>query len=219
VTWTKGIDPKTGKPIDYDPNRDVQVYNEDVATLADKASRRVCPDNAGGTNFWPVSYSRKTGNVYIPAYEGCGTMKVDTSAHVKGNFNGGGPGADGPITSSITMINPGTGELKKRAEFPYPNSSGVLTTGGGLVVSGLLDGTVVALDDQTLDELWRFNVGVGFNAPPMSYSVGGRQYIAIASGVCCVRPSGQQSNSLNRINRTPDLRTQSNATMLFVFGL
>ena len=88
------------------------------------------------------------------------------------------------------MIDPVSGELKKRAEFPYPNSSGVLTTAGGLVVTGLLDGTVVALDDQTLEEVWRFNVGTGFNAAPMSYAVNGKQYIAIASGVCCVAPVG-----------------------------
>jgi glucose dehydrogenase len=112
-----------------------------------------------------------------------------------------------------------TGELKKRAEFPYPNSSGTLSTAGGLVFTGMLDGTIVALDDQTLDELWRFNVGTGFNAAPMTYAVNGKQYVAIASGVCCVRPSGQISNSLGAVRRTPALRDQSNATVLYVFGM
>ena len=117
------------------------------------------------------------------------------------------------------MIDPATGEMKKRAEFPYPNSSGTLTTAGGIVMTGLLDGTIVALDDQTLDELWRFNVGTGINAPPMTYAVNGKQYIAIASGLCCVRPSGQISNSLSSHGRIPELRNQSNATVLYVFGL
>jgi alcohol dehydrogenase (cytochrome c) len=219
LTWTKGIDPKTGRPVDYDPARDVQIYNEGAATLADKATRQICPSITGGTNFWPVSYSRKTGALYIPAYEGCGKVTVNTAAHIKGNFNGGGPGADGPITSSISMLDPVTGEIKKRAEFPYPNSSGMLTTAGGLVFTGMLDGTVMALDDQTLDELWRFNVGTGFNAAPMTYAVNGKQYIAIASGVCCVRPSGQISNSLAGVKRNPELANQSNATVLYVFGL
>jgi len=219
VTWTKGIDAKTGKPVDYDPARDVQIYNESVDTLADKASRRICPDNAGGTNFWPVSYSRKTGHLYIPAYEGCGRLTVDTSAHVKGKFGGGTTGADGPLTSSITMIDPVTGELKKRAEFPHINSSGVLSTAGGIVVTALVDGTIVALDDQTLEELWRINVGSGINAPPMTYAVDGKQYIAVASGLCCSRAPGQYSNSRGRVNRTPELRNQSNATVLYVFGL
>jgi alcohol dehydrogenase (cytochrome c) len=219
LTWTKGIDPKTGKPIDYDPARDVQIYNEGAATLADKATRQICPSITGGTNFWPVSYSRKTGYLYIPAYEGCGKVTVDASAHVKGKFNGGAPGPDGPITSSITMLDPVSGEIKKRAELPYPNSSGTLSTAGGLVLTALLDGTIVALDDQTLDELWRFNVGTGVNAAPMTYAVNGKQYIAVSSGVCCVRPSGQISNSLSSVKRNPDLRNQSNATVLYVFGL
>jgi alcohol dehydrogenase (cytochrome c) len=82
----------------------------------------------------------------------------------------------------------------------------------------LLDGSVVVLDDQTLEELWRFNVGTGFNAAPMTYSVNGKQYIAIASGVCCSR-GGRSTNSLGTVSRTPDLRDQSNATVLYVFGL
>jgi len=219
LTWTKGIDPKTGRPVDYDPARDVQLYNEGAATLADKATRQVCPSISGGTNFWPVSYSRKTGALYIPAYEGCGKVTVDTSAHIKGKFFGGNPGTDGPITSSVSLLDPVTGEVKKRAEFPYPNSSGMLSTAGGLVFTGMLDGTVMALDDQTLTEVWRFNVGTGFNAPPMTYAVNGKQYIAIASGVCCVRPSGQVSNSLSGVRRNPELANQSNATVLYVFGL
>jgi alcohol dehydrogenase (cytochrome c) len=219
VTWTKGIDPKTGKPVDYDPNRDVQAYAEGVGSLADKAARRICPSIAGGTNFWPASYSRRTGFLYVPAYEGCSGVTVDTGAHVKGKFGGGSGSGGGPITSSITMIDPTSGELKKRAEFPYPNSSGMLTTAGGIVMTGLLDGTLVALDDQTLEELWRINMGAGFNVPPITYAVNGKQYIAISSGLCCVRPSGQISNSLARKNATPDLRDQSNATVLYVFGL
>jgi len=87
------------------------------------------------------------------------------------------------------------------------------------VFTALLDGTIVAFDDQTLDELWRFNVGTGVNAAPMTYAVNGKQYIAVSSGVCCVRPSGQISNSLSSVKRNPELRNQSNATVLYVFGL
>ena len=83
----------------------------------------------------------------------------------------------------------------------------------------MLDGTIVALDDETLEELWRFNVGTGFNAAPITYAVNGKQYIAISSGVCCQRPSGQISNSLATVRRHPELRDQSNATVLYVFGL
>jgi alcohol dehydrogenase (cytochrome c) len=219
VTWTKGIDPKTGKPIEYDPKLDVQVYAEGAATLADKAARRICPDISGGTNFWPASYSRKTGNLYVSAYEGCATLTVDAASHVKGNFAGGRAGPAGRIEGSLSMVDPASGEIKKRVDLRFPNASGVLTTAGGIVVTAMLDGTILVYDDQTLDELWRFNVGSGFNAAAMTYAVNGKQYIAIGSGLCCTRPSGQVSNSRGKASRDPELRNMSNATVLYVFGL
>ena len=109
------------------------------------------------------------------------------------------------------MVDPTTGEQKARKDLPYPNSAGVLSTAGGILVTALPDDTIVALDDQTLEELWKINVGTGFNAPPMTYSVNGKQYIAIASGLW--------RNSRNKVVRYPELKTMSSATMLFVFGL
>jgi alcohol dehydrogenase (cytochrome c) len=211
LTWTKGIDPKTGKPVDYDPARDVQIYAEPANVNDDKITRRVCPDNAGGTNYWPASYSRKTGMVYIPELEGCTDMTPDHSAHVKGKFAGGSYVNPERITSGIVMLDPTTSEVKKRVDLPYPNFSGVLSTAGGIVVTALLDGTIVALDDQTLEELWRFNAGSGFNAPPMTYAVDGKQYIAIASGLF--------RNARNKLSRAPEAKNASHATMIWVFGL
>jgi hypothetical protein len=65
----------------------------------------------------------------------------------------------------------------------YPNVSGSLAIGGGLIFIGLTDGTVAAYDDVTLDELWRTNDGSSFNAPPMTFEVNGKQYVAIAIGL------------------------------------
>jgi alcohol dehydrogenase (cytochrome c) len=211
VTWTKGIDPKTGKPVDYDPARDVQIYAEPANVNDDKTTRNVCPDNAGGTNYWPAAYSPKTKFVYIPELEGCADITPDYSRHVKGKFDGGTYVNPGRISSGIVMFDPASGEMKKRADFAYPNFAGVLSTAGGIVVTALLDGTVVALDDQTLEELWRINVGTGFNAPPMTYAVDGKQYIAIASGLF--------RNAKNKLSKAPEMKNQSNATMIFVFGL
>jgi alcohol dehydrogenase (cytochrome c) len=211
VTWTKGIDPKTGKPLDYDPARDVQIYAEPANVNDDKVTRSVCPDNAGGTNYWPASYSRKTRMVYIPELEGCADITPDHSAHVKGKFAGGSYVNPGRITSGIVMLDPATSEVKKRLDLPYPNFSGVLSTAGGIVVTALLDGTVLALNDQTLEELWRVNVGTGFNAPPMTYAVDGKQYIAIASGLF--------RNAKNKLARSPEMRGAAQATVIWVFGL
>ena len=77
VTWTKGIDPKTGKPVDYDPSKDLQIYAEPANVNADKVTRRVCPDQSGGNNFWPSSYSPKTRMLYIPSVEGCSDITPD----------------------------------------------------------------------------------------------------------------------------------------------
>jgi alcohol dehydrogenase (cytochrome c) len=104
-----------------------------------------------------------------------------------------------------------TGEVRQRVRAAYPNVSGVLTTGGGLVFTGYADGTLAAYDDTTLDPLWKINVGTGFNAPPMTFEAGGKQYVAILSGL--------SRQSKNRLTLTPELKDMRQQTMLFVFGL
>jgi alcohol dehydrogenase (cytochrome c) len=210
VTWTKGIDPKNGRPLDYDPGKDVQTYAHDWKGGTD-VIRNVCPDVHGGTNFWPHAYSQSTRLLYIAGNEGCADITPDPTAHVRGKFAGGSYANQARITSAITAVDPATGELKLRKDMPYANHAGVLATAGGIVVTALLDGTIVALDDRTLDELWRINVGTGFVAPPMTYAVDGKQYIAIASGIGPVARA--------KLARSPEMKNQPNATMLFVFGL
>src|SRR5258707_2651028 len=85
--------------------------------------------------------------------------------------------------SEIVVADPFTGAVKNRVVSTYPNYSAALTTAGGLVFTGLGDGTFVAYDDETLEQLWMINVGSGFNAPPMTFEIGRRQYIAIMSGL------------------------------------
>jgi alcohol dehydrogenase (cytochrome c) len=210
VTWTKGIDQKTGKPIDYDPTKDVQNFAIDWKGGAD-VLKNACPDVHGGTNFWPPSYSAKTKLVYIAGNEGCADIIPDQTAHVRGKFGGGGYRNDARITSGLIVVDPVSGEVKMRKNHDYPNHSGVLTTAGGIVFTALLDGTVIAYDDQTLDELWKYNTGTGFVAPPMTYAVDGKQYIAIASGLNNVARA--------KLARSPEMRHQSNAVMLFVFAV
>jgi alcohol dehydrogenase (cytochrome c) len=55
VNWTKGIDQKTGKPIDYDPNKDVQTYSGISDPTSENPIKKVCPNRTGGNNFWPSS--------------------------------------------------------------------------------------------------------------------------------------------------------------------
>jgi alcohol dehydrogenase (cytochrome c) len=211
VNWTSGIDQKTGLPVDYDPGKDVQVYSgKQNFTVADP-TKKLCPSMWGGNNYYPPSYSQRTGLVYIPALSMCNESTLDQEAIHKGIFFSRISKNNERNESDIVAADPLTGEVKRRAHSIFSDVSGVLTTGGGLVFTGFVDGTFVAYDDVTLEPLWKINVGSGFNAPPMSFEAGGKQYVAILSGL--------SRQSKGRLVNTPELREMRNQTMLFVFGL
>jgi alcohol dehydrogenase (cytochrome c) len=212
VNWTKGIDQKTGRPLDYDPTKDIQTYAGIGNFRPNEQLKKVCPSIAGGNNYWPSSYSRNTKLIYIPAMTACVAVAIDREKHnAQRGWNGGLFTTDERFESNLTAMDPVTGEVKKNAHLRYPNYSGTLATAGGLVFLGLLDGTVAAFDDTTLDELWNTNVGTGFTAPPMTFEVNGKQYIAIISGPSAV--------SKAKLLNTPELKEMRNATVLYVFAL
>ena len=214
INWTKGIDQKTGLPADYDPGKDIQVYSgQQNQTLTDR-TKKLCPSHEGGNNYWSASYSARTKLLYIPSRPTCNevTMTPDQLRNPNtGSMLGGGVKFLARTESEIVAADPFTGEIRNRVRAPYPNFSAALTTAGGLVFTGLGDGSFVAYDDVSLAPLWRINVGSGFNAPPMTFEAGGRQYVAIMSGLSRI--------SLGRLTLTPELREMRNQTMLFVFGL
>jgi len=215
VNWTKGIDQKTGKPIDYDPNKAIQTYAGVGNLNPNEPLKKVCPSMIGGNNYWPSSYSPNTKLLYIPALTGCVSVEIDRAKHnAERGWNGGNATSNERFESNLTAVDPITQEIKKNTHLSYPNFSGALATGGGLVFLGLFDSTVAAFDATTLDELWKVNVGTGFNAPPMTFEVNGKQYVAIASG-----PSPPSQRLMGRFGNLPELKEQRNATVLFVFGL
>ncbi len=212
VNWTKGIDQKTGKPLDYDPARDIQIYAGVGNLNPNDPPKKVCPSLLGGNNYWPSSYSPRTRLLYIPALSNCSTITIDREKHNKERgWNGGLATTSERWESDLKAADPLTGEIKKSVHLSYPNFSGTLATGGGLVFLGLLDGTVAAFDDTSLDQMWKINVGSGFSAPPMTFEVDGKQYIAIVSGPS---PAARA-----RLVNTPELRDQRNALVLYVFSL
>jgi alcohol dehydrogenase (cytochrome c) len=212
VNWTKGIDQKTGKPLDYDPTKDIQTYAGIGNLVPGEPLKKVCPSQAGGNNYWPSSYSPKTRLLYVPALSTCVTVTIDREKHnAQRGWNGGLSQTEERWESNLTAVDPFTGEVKKNVHLRYPNYSGTLATGGGLVFNALLDGTVAAYDDTSLDELWKINVGSGFSAPPMTFEVNGKQFVAIVSGPSPV--------SRARLINTSELKEQRNALVLYVFGL
>src|SRR5580704_8703434 len=188
LNWTPGLDPKTGKPLNYDPAGNVQYYNENShGTRARPLSNRLCPSIQGGKNWEPSAYNPQLGLLYVPSIEGCNDIRTveqkdmeDQSGATKFRERFTGGGAEWPVAlyGSLKAVDPVTGETKAATKLTYPNLSGALATAGNLVFLGHLDGTFAAYDAKTLQEVWSFNVGTGINAPPISYSVNGKQYIA-----------------------------------------
>ena len=125
-------------------------------------------------------------------------------------MTGGAPEWPYRLTGSLKGIDPVTGETKVTAKLTYPNFAGAMATAGNLVFLGHLDGTFSAYDAKTLKELWNFNVGTGINAPPVTYSVNGKQYVAVLVG---------SRQAPNIIPLSPELKNTSTASMLFVFAL
>jgi alcohol dehydrogenase (cytochrome c) len=220
LNWATGLDPKTGKPLNYDPTKDVQVYAPGSHGMrARPKSDSLCPSHYGAKNWEPSAYNPELGLLYIPSYEGCDLIELteqkdmaDQGGPVKPRerFRGGESKSSGRLYGSLKAVDPATGEIKVNQRLEYPNLSGALATAGNLVFIGQPDGSFTAYDAKTLKEVWSFNAGTGINAPPVSYSVNGKQYIAVLAG-------SKQPNAV--IPNSPELKNTSTASMLYVFGL
>ena len=172
-TWAQGLDPN-GRPIlveDMDPTEDGVV---------------VSPTIGGATNWNSPSYSPLAGLFYTYALDGATIYYMRDDEYVEGDrFTGGyGQNADDPenFFAAIRALDPLTGALQW--EYPIATQGsrpGILTTGGGLVFSGSGDGYIFALDQDTGESLWYLSVGRAVHAAPMTYSVGGRQYMSVAA--------------------------------------
>jgi alcohol dehydrogenase (cytochrome c) len=220
LNWTPGLDPKTGRPLNYDPAGGFQVYNVGShGSRAQPNGNKLCPAHFGGKNWEPTAYNPELGLLYIPSIEGCNFIETaeqkdmdDQGGSVKWRerFTGGGIKTPERLYGSIKAVDPATGEIKASQKLEYPNVGGALATAGNLVFFGLPDGTFAAHDAKTLKELWSFNTGTGINAPPITYSVNGKQYIAVLVG---------SRQAPNIVPLSPELKNTSTASMLFVFSL
>jgi alcohol dehydrogenase (cytochrome c) len=210
LNWTKGIDPKTGKPVEYDPSKKLQQY----AAVSNRKSDQVdvCPDLQGAVSFFPTSYNPSKHIAYGAGIDGCMQLKVDETRMGGPFWNGGIATRNNRMGGHISAIDMTTGKVKVIRPLDYPVYSGVLATAGGLVFTATLDGTITAFDDESLEPLWSFNVGTSICAPPMSYSVGGKQFVALHVG-------GGVPWNIGVLKGTPELHTLEGGSSLFVFAL
>jgi alcohol dehydrogenase (cytochrome c) len=212
VNWTDGIDPKTGKPVEYNPNKDLQTYKIGKASRREQGKLEGCPNIQGGVNFFPTTYSPRTHLSYGGGIEGCSNVTVDPSNDASGYFWLGGASANAEeVKGSVTALDPATGKKSAQQTLRRAVYSGVTSTAGGLVFTTTVDGTVYALDDVTLKPLWTFNAGSLGSAPPMTYSVNGKQYLAVLIG--------GNVPARDMLNKTPGYKDVQNTSMLYVFAL
>ncbi|MBN9505045.1 MAG: PQQ-binding-like beta-propeller repeat protein [Altererythrobacter sp.] len=147
--------------------------------------RFVCPSSTGGANYQAPAYSPLTRTMYFPAQNLC----MDATA-VAPNWESPGysiatkialsPAADNKL-GVITAVNAVTG----KTEWKYAIRAGMqslLTTGGGLLFAGDSAGRFRALDQQSGKVLWEMNLGSAVTGYPVTFSVGGHQYVAVSTG-------------------------------------
>ena len=186
VTWTKGIDPKTGKPLDYDPSLDVQRY-AGIGQRRGKPGQEACPWYSGSPTFFPPTYDAKRMIAYVSGAEGCsGGTIVKTPMDENKDWVGlrmcCQEQGRGTAHGALWALDVRTGKVVGKAQYPIPNEFGMLGTDGDLVFTGHSTGRLVAYDADTLQEAWSFNLGTPITAPPMSYAIGGKQYVAVVAG-------------------------------------
>jgi len=214
ITWTEGIDEKTGQPIEYDPSLTLQTYIPETRwARADADPKSVCPTVLGGTRWQPPSYNPDRMVAFVGSQDGCSGPNLilpslsleDGGIDEQGRWADGVPGWATPSIGLLAAVDVTTGEVINQINQEFSNRSGVLSTSGGLVFTALYDGSVRAYDDETLEELWRFNTGIGIKAPIISFEIDGKQYLAVIAGA----PTGN----------VPDGRESAAGSVLYVFTL
>lgn len=178
VNWADRIDLKTGRPVEnpearYPGGKPFVLY----------------PFPNGAHGVQAMAYSPKSGMAFIPVMEG-GRVHIDpanvaTWQYKPGMFVNTGLGAPPadikvpPATSRLVAWD--VAKQREAWSIPEPGvfNGGVLATGGGLLFQGLNTGKLVAIDAATGKQLWNFDAQDGILSAPISFRVGGRQYVTV----------------------------------------
>ncbi|MGU3388710.1 methanol/ethanol family PQQ-dependent dehydrogenase [Methylobacterium sp. D53M] len=182
ITWAKGYDLKTGRPIENEGQRPPAPE----AGQSKGKSIQVTPNFLGGKNWSPMSYSQQTGLFYIPSNDWSEDYWTENVTYKAGSaYLGQGFRIHRKFDThvgALRAIDPKTGKIVWEHLENMPLWGGSMTTKGGLVFQGTSDGYVKAFDAKNGKELWAFQTGSGVVSVPMTWEDGGKQYIGIASG-------------------------------------
>ena len=173
-----GVDPQTG------------VKRIDPAKLPGGLDHpiTVCPFDGGGRNWMPTSHDVERGVFYVVAVDACVAL-TPVPAGQRGGFLSTGvnpsisprPDSDGRY-GLLQAIDTHTGKTLWKARQRAPQTTGVLATAGGVVFAGALDRRYSAYDAATGAKLWSVGLPEVPNGTPISYSINGRQYVALIAG-------------------------------------
>jgi lanthanide-dependent methanol dehydrogenase len=181
VNWATHVDMKTGRP-------EVVKQYSTQAGGEDHNSQNICPAALGSKDQQPAAYSPTTHLFYVPTNHVCmdyEPFKVSYTAgqpYVGATLSMYPPKGDNHLGNFIAW-DAGQGKIVWSDPEPFSVWSGALATAGGVVFYGTLEGYLKAVDMQTGKELYRFKTPSGIIGNVMTYEHGGKQYIAVLSGV------------------------------------
>ena len=183
--WAKYIDLKTGRPV--------------LTDLLDRAIKGETVDLNPrlGTNATLSAYNPKTGLLFLNSWEIIRVMQfVDVKLQVGASYIGVDSSTKVPeITGYHIAMNPLTGKLVWKIPLrDFAVSAGTLATDSGLLFTGKLTGEFIALDQENGKQLWQFKTGSSINAPPITYTHKGVQYVTVLSGRGAANPSRSAGN-------------------------
>jgi alcohol dehydrogenase (cytochrome c) len=179
--WVYIVDRASGRPI---RRSDAYVPQANMFAQPTPQGTRMLPGANGGSEWSPTAYSPQTGYLYIsalhqPMYY---IVKSDSLKKPAMWLGGAFVGTGEPEYGLFVAVDMNTGKVAWRNRVTRPMIGGALATGGGVVFTGTANKEFLAFDAKSGRQLWRYMANGGVNAPPMSYAVGGQQYVAVAAG-------------------------------------
>ncbi len=184
ITWAKGIDLKTGRPIYDDSNRPGNPTKSEDGKKG--KSVFAVPSFLGGKNWMPMAYSQETELFYVPSNEWGMDIWNEPVNYKKGAAYLGAGFTIKPLfedyIGSLKAIDPKNGKTVWEYRNNSPLWGGVMTTASGLVFMGTPEGYLKAFDSKTGKELWKFQTGSGIVGTPITWEQDGEQYVSVSSG-------------------------------------